>query len=547
MHRVQAYEASQAADRASASTAESADAPGDDDEEDAGGSDVDSIGSQTQALKSSGSRFSETDESSADRDSDGSVTDSSAISPAAAVSKAEENAAQEEGLSIKTEPRLSPPTQIPSFEIQTTSGYDDNHGMVSLSPEAYEDSQDGFDSLQDQYATSYSSFSGMPGLGVMDGSLRHDDFFTSSSMMGQRTPTITTNMVGHDEMETMSSRRPSDLSNFSGMDSLSPDMIQQHSPIVDQTPLQESPNSSLASRRKIRPPQRLNSTALRNYPNGPKTGIDGPKRSDMYGTMRRAASANGPLSGKIFKSGPPVSPLSPRSFDPSFLEHLAKTSSLTGTSLKETSSVSPIDSCSSPFERRYLSAEHPGLSIPHRASTLSLNSCFGESIALSPSISEHPRESSFVDTASASFQQQQHQHHHHQQQHFQQPHMSRFNSGNVSPDEAALMTPGLSHIGSELEFPMSLSAPRYVESEPTTPSYVPMPAVTSAAAPMSQLMKMEMNQQHADIFPWSSRSPDQQGWHAGAVLGHAFGEPQSQTFTFQPNITPQNFNSPTGI
>lgn len=544
MHRVQAYEASQAADRAAASAAESADTQEEDEDEDAVGSEVESDGSQTRAIKSSCSRFSETDDSSkpenssphssGDRDSDGSMTDSSVISPATAPSKADENA--QEGLVIKTEPRPSSPTQIPNFDLPTTSqGFDDNHGMVSLSPEAYEDSQGSgtFDSMHDQYATSYPSFGGMSGLGVMDAGLRHDDFFGSSSMMGQRTPTITTNMVDHDEMEAMSSRRPSDMSNFSGIDSLSPDMIAQHSPIMDQTPLQTSPNSSLASRRKIRPPQRLNQTALRNYPNGPKTGIEGPKRSDMYGTMRRAASANGPLSGKIFKSGPPVSPLSPRSFDPSFLEHLAKTSSLTSTSLKEASSVSPIDS---PFERRYLSADHPGLGIQHRSSSLSLNG-FSERIALSPSISEHPRENSF-DTA----------HSHAAFQHFPQ-HMPKFTldtrSGNVSPDEA-LTTPGLSQFGSELEFPMSLSAPRYVESEPTTPSYIPMAAPVTSAAPAPggfSSLKIETPPQ-TDIFPWS-RSPDQSAIWNGA-LG-SFGEPQSQTFQFQPNITPQNFNSPTGV
>lgn len=435
--------------------------------------------------------------------------------------------------SIKEEypsPQLQLSNIDPPFNSST---FDNHHGLLSSSPDMYANTQNGnFETLHDHFAPNYTSLGEMSGLAGLDGSTDQIGYFPpSASFMTQRTPTISTDLMDSDEMEDHSVRRPSDMSNFSGLESLSPDMMPQTSPSMNHTDLdgnETSPNSSIASRRKTRPPQRLNQMALRSFPNGPKTGVEGVKRSDVYGTMRRAASATGPLSGKIFKSGPPVSPLSPRSFDPSFLEQLARTSSLSAaSSMKDASSTSPVR-CA--LEQRYLSAHNSGPGIRHRSSCLSLNS-FAERMALSPSIAEHSRETSFAGAHHSSFQ-----------QHFQHPKFTLDTGyGNVSPDET-LTTPGLSQFGSELEFPTTtLSAPRYVESEPATPSYVTIAATTSAAQSQGfPTLKVETPPRN-DMW---SRSPDQLSVWNGA-LGH-FEEPQSQSFQFQPNITPQNFNSPTG-
>lgn len=251
----------------------------------------------------------------------------------------------------------------------------------------------------------------------------------------------------------------------------------------------------------------------------------------MYRTMRRAASANGPLSGKIFKSAPPASPRSPRAFGPNFLEQLSRHSSLSAAAgqFKDASSNSPIGPT---LEQRYLSAGNSGLGLQHRSSSLSLNS-YAEKMSLSPS-SEYTREASSLSRA-----------HNLGLLHFQNSKFAHDTGcGNVSPDEP-LATPSLSQFGSELDFSTSLSAPRYVESEPTTPSYVPVTMATSAAAHHGfPTLKIETAPQ-ANSFPWS-RSPEPFGMWNGPPVNH-FGEPQAQTFQFQPNVTPSNFQSPTGV
>lgn len=497
-------------------------------------------------FKSPSGRFTETDDSSGHedpspgsfddgRDGERFVIDSPSISPVRTGRGT--NEMDRYKASIKEEQSSPPQLHLSNLEESVpfdSSTFDSHHGILSSSPDTYADVQNGvsFDTLHDHFVPNYSSLGEMSGLGALDGSVDHSGYFQApATFLNQRTPTISTELVDQDGVEDRSVRRPSDISTFSGLESLSPDMIPQTSPSMDHTELngnETSPNSSIASRRKIRPPQRLNQMALRSYPNGPKTGVEGVKRSDVYGTMRRAASATGPLSGKIFKSGPPVSPLSPRSFDPGFLEQLARTSSLSATnSMKDSSSTSPVR-CA--FERRYLSADNAGACIQHRSSSLSLNS-FAERMALSPSIAEHSRQTPFAGGHHPSFQ-----------QHFQHPKLPLDTGcGNISPDDA-LTTPGLSQFGSELEFPTTtLSAPRYVESEPATPSYLPVAATSAAAQSQGfSTLKIETPSQN-DIW---SRSPDQlSGWNGS--LGH-FGESQSQSFQFQPNVTPQNFNSPTG-
>lgn len=507
-------------------------------------SEFDNMSNRSQTMKSSSGPLTETDDSpgheapsldsSDGRDSDDSVTDSPVIRPVEADNTVEEIDRDQQA--TRAELQSSPRPHIASLNISlSATTYEGHQGLMSSSPEMYTESQDGlsFRAIQDHLMSSYSSLGQMPGLELLDDDVKHREYFPSTSFMGQRTPTITTNMIGHEEMDDHSTRRPSEISDFSGLGSLSPDMVSQTSPSLDQTDLmhnQASANASIASRRKIRPPQRLNQTALRNYPNGPKTGVEGPKRSEMYGTMRRAASANGPLSGKIVKSAPPVSPLSPRSFDPHLLAQLARASSFNSTgTVKDAPNASPA---AASFEQRYLSVNMSGLGIQHRSSTLSLNS-FGESSTLSPSMAEHGHDTPLNGAPHSGFLR------------FPQPKFTLDTGcGNVTPDEA-LTTPGLSQFGSELEFPTSLPAPRYVESEPATPSYVPVTAPASSATQAHgfSTLKIETPPQ-SEVFPWL-RSPDQMSLWTGS-LGH-FGEPQSQTFQFQPNITPQNFNSPTGV
>lgn len=251
----------------------------------------------------------------------------------------------------------------------------------------------------------------------------------------------------------------------------------------------------------------------------------------MYRTMRRAASATGPLSGKIFKSAPPLSPRSPRVLGPNFLEQLKRHSSMSTAAgqYKDVSNTSPVGPT---IEQHYLSTGHSRLGLQHRASTLSLNK-FAEKMSLSPSTSDYNQEGSLNRAQNLSLL------------HFQNTKFAHDTGcGNKSPDES-LTTPCLSQFGSELEFPSSLSAPRYVESEPTTPSYVPMTMGNpSAAQPHGYPAHKIETPPQASLFSWA-RSPDHFGLWNGPPLGQ-FGETQSQTFQFQPNITPSNFQSPTG-
>lgn len=540
MHRVQAYEASQAADLA-ASGHDRVGALQDEDDEDAAGSEVESISSPNQALHTSSNPNSETDasspgqddptpESSYGRDND-SVTDSPALSPVEVIGKTTQyHDAQQE---FVTALRRSPPHhQLPGVDISLSSTTFNNHqGILSSSPEAFDDSQgdSSFHTLQDQF--DYSSLGNLSGLELFTGDAKPTEYFpVSASYMTQRTPTITTSIAEHDdEMNGHHAGPHNEVAN--AYNTLSADIISRLSPPQDQADLtcnQNSPHTSIASRRKIRPPQRLNQTALRDFQNGPKTGIDDTKRTEMYKTMRRAASANGPLSGKIFKSAPPVSPRSPRSFGPSFLEQLTRHSFLSASTgpFKDTSNVSPVGTA---LEQRFLSAGNSG--IQHRSSSLSLNN-FGEKMALSESASEYSQDAIALNRA-----------HNLGLLHFQDSKFSQDTGcGNVSPDEA-LTTPSLSQFGSELDFSTSLAAPRYVESEPTTPSYVPvtLPASSAAQPHGFPTLKIEAPPQ-PNMFPWS-RSPDQFSVWNGASLGQ-FGETQSQTFQFQPNITPMNFQSP---
>lgn len=548
MHRVQEYEASQAADRAASGkdgieAADDDDDDEDDEDEDAIHSESDSMSNHSQALKSSPGHLTETDDSSVQEDpspgshaaldSHGLVGDSSAMNSANAGNTATGTHLVKE--IIKTEPQGSPQLQLSGLNAPLhSSNLEDHQNLFSSSPETYADAQNetSFDTINNQFVPNYTSLGEMSGLHVIDGDHQGDYFPPSTPFLVQRAPAIATNIMGHDEMDYHAARRPSTMSNFSGMDSLSPHTIAQSSPTFEQLELagnQAVTNASIASRRKTRPPQRLNQMALRSYPNGPKTGVESARKSEMGNTIRRAASANGPLSGKIFKSGPPVSPLSPRSFDPHFLEQLARNSSLAASSsLKETSIASSVRPA---MEQRYLSADNSGMGIQHRSSSLSLNS-FHERMTLPPSIAEHARETPVAGARHPSFQ------------HLPHPKFTLDTGcGNVSPDEA-LTTPGLSQFGSEMEFPTSLAAPRYVESEPATPSYVPVaiPASSAAQSHGYPTLKIETPPQ-TDAYPWS-RSPDQLSIWNG-TLGQ-FGESQSQNFQFQPNVTPQNFNSPTG-
>lgn len=391
--------------------------------------------------------------------------------------------------------QLLPPSQPDVFSNSNipfiATSLEDQQGVLSPSPDTYTNYRDqtSFHPLRDTFPSGFTTneLRCVPTFNTE--TKRSDSCASIASFMTPSTETFNIDMMGHGHAEDDSSRRQSEASGFSSFDALSPDMVPQVTPSPHQPGSindHSSPNPSIASRRKIRPPQRLNQTALRNYPNGPKTGIDGSRRTEIYGTMRRAASANGPLSGKIFKSCPPASPLSPRSFDPIFLEQFARTSSLASTS-----------------------------------------GTFRDS---SPSTSEFAQEMAFSGAPSQGFQS------------FHHPGFPLDTSYGPSSDEA-LTTPGLSHFGSEVEFPMSLSAPKYVESEPATPSYVPG-AVRGTSVMQSHTFpafKLDSPPQ-GDIFPWS-RSPDQQLPMWKSSLGQ-LSETQSQSFQFQPNITPQNFNSP---
>ncbi|ROW11085.1 hypothetical protein VMCG_00976 [Cytospora schulzeri] len=540
LHRVQAYEASQAADSATSET-EAVDIK-EEELDQAVSSEFYSLSHHSQPLQPSSAAFSDADDSSEHhapssdsgngQDGEESVMESPEMGLAEAKNQSREN--DMAGYQALQQSQVLPSDQTGVFSNSDVpfiaTSMEDQQGVLSPSPDTYTNYQDqsSFHLLRDTFTSNFTT--GELCLSTFNTDAKRSDSFASAgSFMTPSTETFSIDMMGHDHVEEDSSRRQSEASGFSSFDALSPDMIPQVSPSPHQTGStndHSSPNPSIASRRKIRPPQRLNQTALRNYPNGPKTGVDGSRRPEIYGTMRRAASANGPLSGKIFKSCPPVSPLSPRSFDPNYLEQFARTSSLASTSnaFKEAPDASPDRSN---FEQQYLSADAPHLSL--QRSTISSGS-IGENSAVSPSASDFAQEIAFSGAPTQGFQS------------FHHPSFALDTSYGPSSDEP-LTTPGLSQYGSEVEFPMTLSAPKYVESEPATPSYVPG-AVRGTSTMQSHTFpafKLDSPPQ-GDIFPWS-RSPDQQHPMWKSSLGQ-LSETQAQSFQFQPNITPQNFNSP---
>ncbi|KUI60389.1 Homeobox-leucine zipper protein HOX14 [Cytospora mali] len=547
LHRVQAYEASQAADSA-VSEAEVVDLQ-EEEVDSVESSEFYTLSHHSQPLQPSSAPFSDADDSSEchapssgsgnGQDSENSGTESPERSPVEAQTRSHENdgvgQVLEAGYQSLHQAQILPPNQTSIFSdsnipmIATRLG--DQQGVLSPSPDTYASYQDQshFNSLRDPFSSSYATDE-LHGLPTFNAEVKRSDSFASStSFMTPSTENYSMDTMGHGHAEDDSRRRQSEASGFSSFDTLSPDMLPQDSPSPHQPGLahdQPSPNPSIASRRKIRPPQRLNQTALRNYPNGPKTGIEGPRRPEMHGTMRRAASANGPLSGKIFKSCPPVSPLSPRSFDPNLLEQFAKASSLTSTTnaFRDKSDASPVRSN---FEQQYLSADAPRVNI--QRSSISASS-IGENAAVSPSTSDFAQELALSGAPTQTFQS------------FQHPGFTLDTSYGPSPDEP-LTTPGLSQFGSEVEFPMSLSAPKYVESEPATPSYVPGAIRGTSVMQLQTFPAFKLDSPpQGDIFPWS-RSPDQQLPMWKSSLGQ-LSENHSQSFQFQPNITPQNFNSP---
>lgn len=534
MHRVQAYEASQAADSAASET-DVLDAQ-EDDSEQATSSEFYSLSNRSQPMQPSSAPFSDADDlpgphlpsptSARGQESEDCTTDSSAASPVAGY---EPSPADGHSTTSVTDSHatISQPQPLPPNQMDTFSGtsvpmiaatFEDHSGDFSSSPDAYADPQDqlSFQPLNGQFAPDFSTAE-MHGLPIFSAIERSDSFTSSASILTPSTATFSTGMTSHDHAGDHSGAGESD---FSSIETLSPDMTSGASPSLEQSDSTTDTaftHPSIASRRKTRPPQRLNQTALRNYPNGPKTGIEGSKRSDMYGSIRRATSANGPLSGKIFKHAPPVSPLSPRSFDPNFLEQLARNSSLAVASntFKDVPEGSPVGST---FETQYLSAEAPRFSF--QRTSVSMNS-LRETAAVSPSTPDFMRDSAFAGV---------------QKQGFQSFHHPTFpldtGYGNTSSSDEALATPSLSQFGSEIEFPTSLCAPRYVESEPATPA-----AIQSQAFPAFKFDSPP----RGEIYPWS-RSPDQIPMWKGSIA--QLSEPQSHNFQFQPNITPQNFQSP---
>lgn len=509
--------------------------PQEDDSEHVNSSEFYSLSNRSQPLQPSSAPFSDADDlsekhvpspnSARGQDSEDYATDSSAASPAAAYGTSPEDdiirdLAVDSHATV-SQTQLLPPNQIDAFSASSVpligASFGAHNSSFSSSPDAYTDAQDqmSFQSLHGQFATEFSAAE-MHGLPVFTSGIeRSDSFASSASMLTPSTATFSTGMTSHDHNGDHSGTGESD---FSSVETLSPDMMSGASPALEQsdsTADNAFTHASIASRRKTRAPQRLNQTALRNYPNGPKTGVEGSKRSETYGSMRRAASANGPLSGKIFKSGPPVSPLSPRSFDPNFLEQFARNSSLTVASnaFKDGSDGSPVGST---FETQYLSADAPRFNF-QRSSMNSLR----ENAAVSPSTPDFVRDVAFSGVQKQGFQS------------FQHPTFTLDTGyGNTSSSDEALATPSLSQFGSEIEFPTTLCAPRYVESEPATPA-----AMQSQAFPAFKFDSPP----RGDIYPWS-RSPDQVPMWKGSIA--QLSEPQSHNFQFQPNITPQNFQSP---
>ncbi|KAG8165415.1 hypothetical protein KVR01_005690 [Diaporthe batatas] len=535
VHRVQAYEASQAADSAASET-DVVDAQEDDNEQ-ATSSEFYSLSNRSQPMQPSSAPFSGAADlpeqhlpsptSTRGQESEDCTTDSSAASPAAVYSASpadgHNRASVTDSHAVISQPQQLPPNQIDTFSgtnvPMIAATFEDSNGDFSSSPDAYTDAQDqmSFQSLNGQFAPDFSTTE-MHGLPIFSSDVERSDSFTSSaSILTPSTATFSTGMTSHDHAGDQSGIGESD---FSSIETLSPDMNSGASPSVEQSDSTADTaftHPSIASRRKTRPPQRLNQTALRNYPNGPKTGIEGSKRSDMYGSMRRAASANGPLSGKIFKSAPPVSPLSPRSFDPNFLEQFARNSSLAVASntFKDVPEGSPVGST---FETQYLSADAPRFSFQRTSVSMS---SLRETAAASPSTPDFMRDGAFTGV---------------QKQGFQSFHHPTFaldtGYGNTSSSDEALATPSLSQFGSEIEFPTSLCAPRYVESEPATPA-----AIQSQAFPAFKFDSPP----RGEVYPWS-RSPDQIPMWKGSIA--QLSEPHSHNFQFQPNITPQNFQSP---
>jgi len=170
MHRVQAYEASQAADRVAGGhdrlTATVDEDDEDDEIEDAIESESDSTGSRNPLLQSSTKTISEMDDSSPGQErptpesSNGrgneSVTDSPAASPHQDIKKEEEH--RESHLAFGTERQRSH-SQLPHLDVSLGDNvFNSQRGMLSSSPDAFEAplNESSFQTLQHQFASGYA-------------------------------------------------------------------------------------------------------------------------------------------------------------------------------------------------------------------------------------------------------------------------------------------------------------------------------------------------------------------------------------------------------
>lgn len=347
------------------------------------------------------------------------------------------------------------------------------------------------------------------------GSFPERDYFASTANPSFR-PQINARAMDNNMLESSSHQSP--VESVAKSESLSPSSM-GHSPIAasDMRFKSPPPPADIAGRRNLRRPAPLGLNSLRtgSLGQGPKTGIEAPRRSETASPMRRIASATGNLPGRVQK--PFMSSNGPRS--PFAIERNkeALLQSLHG-------AQSPMNGAMSPLSPGHMTLQSlREATVTTNASDEDQGYIFGSLGAVSgvlPAYKAEPNVKTPPGTPGL-------------QMNFTEPYYagSTENAWSYGPQDEPLPTPSLcSHGGSELEFSMAPQMPGYVASQPVTPSFPPSIGPTYNGFFGSSVASAEYN--FPDSYPTES-----------SARSSPAEPPRSKQFQFAQNVTPQDFTA----
>ena len=329
-------------------------------------------------------------------------------------------------------------------------------------------------------------------------------------------PTFPSQLLATDALSVHLDLKSEELSEHGGLGLGSEEVAHTHTP-PDSADLRfksPPPPANIATRRNKGVPAQLNSSALRSYSYGPKTGIDLSKRPEAPSPMRRVASATGFLPSRIQKSAFGAAPRSPL--------YLERTKEAIVRSLHD---VRPPMLASLNTALAPVTTGDGSLSLPQDAREATVSSSTSDDEQRytfgSPQTGYFRFDAMKTPPSTPGLGRA-----------FPEQIVSMDTPWNYPTSDEALITPGLGSFGSE-EFSMAPTAPGYVaQSQPPTPSFA------SGVGPA--------------YFPWGLNGtapghaeytfPGESYMTTDVSAKSSPGQPKSRQFQFTQNVTPQDFS-----